>query len=57
MLPFLHVNIRGIKRQNYNKFSYRCNSLVFDSSVGTASILKLCGSQRRGKETAIEKHG
>lgn len=39
MLPFLHVS-RGIKRQNYKKFSYGCNSLLFDSSVGTASILK-----------------
>lgn len=40
MLPFFHVNIRGVKRQNYNKFSYGCNLLLFDSSVRTASILK-----------------
>lgn len=39
-VTFLCVEIRAVKRQNCSKFSYGSNSLLFDSSVGTDSMLK-----------------
>lgn len=36
----LCVEIRAVKRQNYRKFNYGYNSLLFDSAVGTNSMLK-----------------